>query len=91
MSASDSRPALSTLHVWRNDVIDWVIASGPADADAVWLEHTGGYPPDDPHEWKMVPDDRLLPINDDDRGHVEKTCAAWIIEHGRGFLASTEY
>lgn len=81
---------MARLHVFRNDVIDWVIAESPEDADKICFEHTGN-DEDDPHEWVALPDDQILAINDEDGGHVEKTCAALIAEHGRCFLASTEY
>jgi hypothetical protein len=80
---------MSTLRVYANDVVDWVIASSPEDADAVCREHTGDTD-DDPHNWTVCADDHVLPIHTDD-GTIEKTCAEWVAEHGRGFLCSTEY
>ena len=81
------------LHVYANDVTDWVIASSPADADAVSVEHTGA--PIEPGyelDWKRLPLDRVLNLHmDDGRGSVEQTCAEWIAEQGRSFLGSTEY
>ena len=88
-----------TLKVWANDVTDWVIAESAADARVVMNEHIGpGYPGEDDDqiapedEWTPEPDDKTLEIRTDDgRGVVKKTCAEWVAESGRGFLASTEY
>lgn len=87
-----SSPNMSKeLHVYRNKVIDWVIAESPSDADAVLIEHGGG-PPDEPSEWEQLPDDRVIWIRDEDLvGRQEKTCAEWAAERGRCFLASTEF
>lgn len=82
---------MTTLKVWANDVVDWVIAESPEDADSVCLEHIG-YPPDDPYEWTELSMDSVITLHmDDGRGTVEKTCADWIAEQGRCFLGSTEY
>lgn len=81
---------MSELHVYRNDVIDWVIAKDPTDADAVYREHAGA-PPDDPFDWIKLPDDRQLWVRDDDGGREVKTCAEWATDLGRCFLASTEF
>lgn len=83
------------LRVYRNDVIDWVIASSPADCNEAYAEHTGEpvsaiY--DGEYDWRALPLDRTLNMHmDDGRGSVEQTCAEWIAEQGRGFLGSTEY
>ena len=84
---------MSTLHVFRNDVIDWVIATDPADATRVWEEHSGDtYDADIYAEWLRLPDEDTLEIDDGEGGaRVEKTCAELVAKHGRGFLASTEY
>lgn len=82
------------LGVYRNDVIDWVIAESPEDATRVWEECMGdtweNCTGDDPPEWVRLPDDHALRI-DNDGTIVEKTCAEWVREQGRGFLGSTEY
>lgn len=87
---------MSALYVFRNDVIDWVIALDSADATKVWEEHSGDDYDSDAHaEWLRLPDEDVLAINygddDDDDEHVEKTCAELVAIHGRCFLASTEY
>lgn len=80
---------MSELHVFRNQVIDWVIAASPEDADAVCVDYYDD-PPDDPGAWIQLPDDRVLWIIEDGV-RVEKTCAEWVAQKGRGFIASTEF
>ena len=77
------------LSVYRNDVIDWVVAESPEDATRVWREHRGDTSGDSP-SWERLPDASVLRLNDGG-GVVEKTCAEWASEVGRGFLGSTEY
>ena len=80
------------LHVYRNEVIDWVIASSPEDAARVWEEHTSGAPyPEEYGTWRQLPDSDVLPMNDEVEGHREMTCAKWASLNGRSFLGSTEY
>lgn len=84
--------ACRPLHVFRNDVIDWVIAFDTADANAVLVEHACDSA-DDPIdiEWRQLPDDSELSIRDDFGELVTKTCAEWVASKGRCFLASTEF
>lgn len=87
---------MSDLHVFKNDVIDWVIAANLEDATRVWEEHNGSSwadvtGDDEPPEWIQEPDDKVLWVRDDEGGRNEKTCAALAAELGRRFLASTEY
>ena len=82
------------LGVYRNNVIDWVIAESPEDAARAWEEHMGvswdDATDDGPPEWVRLPDDQVLRINEEGTV-VEKTCAEWVRDQGRGFLGSTEY
>ena len=87
---------MSDLRVFRNDVIDWVIAESPADATRAWEEHNGDTwenctGDDERPSWRELANDEVLNVRDDDGDSVEKTCAEWVRDHGRGFLCSTEY
>lgn len=92
---------MSELHVFKNDVIDWVVAESVEDAKLAhdqYMKDIGADPygadlyEADELEWKAEPDDKVLSITDDDEGcRIEKTCATWAREKGRGFLCSTEF
>lgn len=84
---------MEELKVYRNDVIEWVIARSPEDAAELVKEYAGEPDSDDePATWRALPDDKVLAIGDEDSGTVAtKTCAEWVASNGRGFLASTEY
>lgn len=87
---------MGELHVFKNDVIDWVIAASAEDATRVWEEHNGASwadvtGDDEAPEWVQEPDDKVLWVRDDEGGRNEKSCEAWAAELGRSFLASTEY
>lgn len=84
---------MEELKVYRNDIIEWVIARSPEDASDLVKEHAGEPDPDwDTGPWRALPDDDVLTIEDEDLATVvTKTCAEWVASNGRGFLASTEY
>jgi hypothetical protein len=84
------------LRVWRNDVIEFFVASSAEDAAEFLTEQRkqeGSDPPDeDDAQFSACPDDKLLTIYlDTDEGQVTKTAAEWCVANGRGFLCSTEY
>ena len=79
-----------TMRVYRNEVVDWVVAESPEDASKAWEETCGDtYSVEDNGEWEAEPDDKLLKV-EDDGGTTEQTCAEWVAA-GRGFLCSTEF
>ena len=85
------------LHVFKNKVIDWVIAESIEDAREVVREQYGHdeFEPWSPaFEFTQLPDDEVLTVrsDDDDDGDEPEsmTCREWA-ETGRGFLASTEF
>lgn len=81
-----STPKLTLFH---NDV-DWVVAESPEDADRVYSEAIGFWPPDD-SDWETWGEDRPLTItNDEDDEKVTLTGAEWAAK-GRAYLGSTEY
>lgn len=81
-----------TLHVYKNENIDWVIAASPEDANAVLVEMLGGDATDlAPSDWTLLPDHQQLTIRDECRGLERRTCAEWVAQEGRSFLGSTEY
>lgn len=87
---------MGELHVFANKVTDWVVATSPEDASAVWVEHCGldgeTYPEREHGAWSQLPDDKALVIRDEDHDQkITKTAAEWAAHNGRGFLASTEY
>lgn len=84
---------MEQLRVYRNDVIEWVIAESPEEAAELAKEYAGEPDPDwETGPWRALPDDDTLAIEDEDLALVvTKTCAEWVASNGRGFLASTEY
>ena len=87
----------ATMHVFKNEITEWVIAESPEDAVAVFLEHVGGTREDhEDYDFDFVqcPDGEPLTIRTDDgpagTERRTQTCAEWAAEEGRGFLASTE-
>lgn len=83
------------MKVWKNDVIEWVIAESPEDAEVVLSEtyrKNGdyGYVSEEPHDWVECPMDKEFTLADG-ADEVTKTFAEWIAELGRGFLGTTEY
>jgi hypothetical protein len=75
--------------VWTFASAEWVVAATASDAAAVLLQETGVAMPsaDCEGEWTQLPDDKLLPLHDEDAEpeHVEKTCAMWAAG-GRRYL-----
>lgn len=87
------------LHVYRNRVIEWVVAESPEQALhllAVYLVEECGYDPSEVDaQLTQEPDDKMLSmLCDGPDTHIEervtKTCAEWAAEHGPGFLGTTE-
>lgn len=83
------------MHIYTNEVTDWIIAADEADANAVLREHYGytqaQLEEEGAHVRKQWPDDKLLRVHDDDGVKRELLPAEWIAREGRGFLCSTEY
>ncbi len=84
------------LHVYRNKIVEWVVAASPEDAAKVLLHHHDGSA--DPEEldlkFAQEPDDKLLRIVEyDGPGGDNQTlsCKEWASINGRGFLCSTEF
>jgi hypothetical protein len=70
---------------------EWCIASSPEDASKCYEEAIGesleAQAGDEKIEWTEEPPDKIYRYNDD--GNViEKTCAEWVREKGRGYFAS---
>lgn len=87
------------LHVYRNNVIEWVVAESHEQAVQQimsYYENDLGEKPEDwdPKNYIFVqePDDKLLVMYDEsDDMRAEKTCAEWAAECGLGLLGSTEW
>ncbi len=82
------------LHVFNNDH-DWVIATSPKDAIAVWCAEMGENIENYSYEeetWDVLDDGKFISIfvEEDDTEATRKTCAEWIAEKGRGFLCTTD-
>jgi hypothetical protein len=84
---------MSELHVFKNDVTEWVVAASPEDATQVLLELGTSLSLEElDTDWVLLPDDATLPMNNDDDDEREtKTCGEWASSHGRGLLGSSEY
>lgn len=86
------------LHVYEDaDISNWVVAASVDDAVTVMLELWGGTVADyEPFDFTALADDAPLSIWDGEDGpgsgtKVTKTCAEWIAEQGRGWLAGTDF
>lgn len=93
---------MAELHVYGNDY-EWVIATSPEDALAVWFEHTGEKPEDYMDadiDFDQEPDDKVHKVWCEEGsdtpgeigcGHlVEKTNREWAELLGRGYFCTTE-
>lgn len=81
-----------SLKLYKNDVIEWVVAESPEDATAIMLSEKMHY--DDPPEWEELPMDSkwtLFGQFTDDGKDLTLTAAEWIARQGRGFLGTTEF
>lgn len=83
------------MHIYTNEVTDWIIAADEADANAVLCEHYGYTQEQLEEEHIQItsqwPDDKTLTVRDDDGVRAKLLPAEWIAREGRGFLCSTEY
>ena len=89
------------MHIYTNEVTDWVIAADRADADSVLCEHYASARDEPLTRDQLVreglevtgdwPDDKPLTITDDDGTKTTLLPAEWIAREGRGFLCSTEF
>lgn len=83
------------VHVFRNNVTEWVVAYDIKDAGRVltefWKKADPGVDPSElDFEFQQVDDSESLVMNDYG-GSVTKTAREWANEKGCGFLMSTEY
>lgn len=92
------------LHVYRNGVVEWVVAFSEIDAALVHgaeLFRTGydsAFIRDEADlSFAQEPDDKMLHIReystwpDGDHGAERRECREWAAAHGRGFLCTTEW
>jgi hypothetical protein len=79
------------LHVYENDVIDYVVATSVEEAKELMSKAFDDVEEYLETEYIQVPDDKELTINSDDEGLLTHTCAEWCKINGKGFLCSTEY
>jgi len=84
-----------SLHVYENEVIDWIVAESEEEARAIGLSQSGDSEEYKDLEYTQCADDQPLTINWDDgpegAGKMTLTCAEWCAKNGKGFLCSTEY
>jgi hypothetical protein len=58
---------MKKLHVFANDVVDWVVAESPEDADLIMKEYYGGdYEPEEYGEFIQLKDDEEITILEED-------------------------
>lgn len=78
------------LHVYKNGVIEWVVAASAEDAVAFYR---GYYKLIDDEEadleFEQEPDGKVLEIQGDEP--ESGTCAELAAKHGRGLLCTTEW
>jgi hypothetical protein len=80
------------LHVYSNDVTEWIIAYSPEDAIKVWEEDVGYEYELDNGIFVLESDDKELSIHNVDEGGSETyTMREWAEKMGRSYLCSTEY
>jgi hypothetical protein len=82
------------LHVYANEVVEWMVAESPDDAIKVWEETTGmNYADEDGGTFEQEPDDKVIWIGfeENDEETERKTCREWANEKGRCYLCSSEY
>jgi hypothetical protein len=82
-----------TLHLYRNEVVDWFAAESLEQAITFARAHyqheeTFG---DDMLVLKQEPDDKVLTMWEDDTPGRQQTAAEWALENGPGFWGSTNY
>lgn len=95
---------LGHLHVFRNRVVDWVVAWSVSDAARVYrqyllAQYSGASDwSESDFDFTQEPDKKILAITDESRPtrrgthrRVRRSCRRWAAENGRGFLASTEF
>ncbi len=96
-----------TLKVFHNDVVDWIVAESPEDADKLCLEHYGECTADYDMEWLEEIDSLTIRFEEeceirpwpedhlvtleDGVNIVTAMPAAWAKWNRRGFLCSTEW
>lgn len=81
-----------TLHVFFDDY-EWWVATDVEDARAQ-QQAACGVEPAPASEWVQLDDSTSMDLlkDDDEKGEVEtKPTGQWAREHGRGFLAGTEF
>lgn len=79
-----------TLHVYENEVTDWVVTISEEEARKLLLDFFKSDEYED-LEYTQCPDDQDLTITNDDTGKETHTCAEWCKMNGKGFLCSTEW
>ena len=87
------------MKVWSNEY-EWACADSKDDLGAVLQEFIGA-PEHDLEEWEPLPDEKVLgfwcyptgeicEIGEPGAAVVKKTCGEWAVQHGRGYLGSSE-
>jgi hypothetical protein len=80
--------------VFTADEEEYVIATTPEDAAAVYHETVGDdlVFDDGPATWTQLPDDRIFGIRleEDDEYATKRTCAEWAQTLGRTYLGSAD-
>lgn len=94
---------LGQLHVYRNDVVEWVVALSAADAAVVMAANLlqNGYDEtflrdEADLNFALEPENKVITIHEywtgtGANGPERLSCREWADTHGRGFLCTTEY
>jgi hypothetical protein len=82
------------VHVFKNRVIDWIIADSAEHALELVLKHYDLRPENASTEqcsFEQLDDDELLRVKDDEGGSHTQTCGEWAATEPAGLLCSTEW
>lgn len=85
------------MHIYTNEVVDWVIAESEDDANQVLCEQHGYTLEQLADEGMLItaqwPDDKPLTLTEEDAYPAKLTLlpAEWAAREGRCFLGSTQY
>lgn len=92
MSETPEADQSAELHMYRNQIVDWFIATSAEHAAELAIEHYAQFGED--HEemdldFEQEPDDKLLTLRDGAEVVGRRTAAEWARLEGIGHFATT--
>lgn len=81
---------MGTLRVYRNDIVEWVVAESPEEATRIMVDENHAHY-DDPPEWIACDSHDEWTLQEGPDAPKTRTFGGWIETNGRGFLGTTEY